>query len=93
MPETESPRDGRGGLGFAAQLWAAADKMRGHLDPSEYKNDALGFIFLKFIPVAFEEKRKQLHFAFSNPKSEWLVNEEISSCPDRQPLLRLCLLN
>src|SRR2546421_5750694 len=25
-------------LGFEAQLWAAADKMRGHMDASEYKH-------------------------------------------------------
>ena len=26
-------------LGFEEKLWAAADKMRGHMDPSEYKKD------------------------------------------------------
>ena len=25
------------GLNFEAQLWAAADKIRGHMDASEYK--------------------------------------------------------
>ena len=25
-------------LGFEETLWRAADKMRGHMDPSEYKN-------------------------------------------------------
>jgi len=27
-----------GALGFEANLWAAADKMRGHMDASEYKH-------------------------------------------------------
>ena len=27
-------------LDFEAQLWAAADKMRGHMDPSEYNSVA-----------------------------------------------------
>ncbi len=29
------------GLNFEAQLWAAADKMRGHMDASEYKHVCL----------------------------------------------------
>ena len=47
------------GLNFEAQLWAAADKMRGHMDASEYKHVCLGLIFLKYISNAFEEKREQ----------------------------------
>jgi type I restriction enzyme M protein len=43
-------------LGFEQQLWQTADKMRGHMDPSEYKHVALGLIFLKFISDAFEEQ-------------------------------------
>lgn len=47
-------------IGFEQQLWAAADKMRGHMDPSEYKHVALGLIFLKYISDAFEEKFNEL---------------------------------
>jgi type I restriction enzyme M protein len=63
-------------LDFEAQLWAAADKMRGHMDASEYKHVCLGLIFLKYISDAFEEKRTQLLFGFSDPKSEWFVKDE-----------------
>ena len=64
------------GLDFEAQLWAAADKMRGHMDASEYKHVCLGLIFLKYISDAFEEKREQLLFGFSDPKSEWFIKDE-----------------
>ena len=64
------------GLNFESQLWAAADKMRGHMDASEYKHVCLGLIFLKYISDAFEEKREQLLFGFSNPKSEWFIKDE-----------------
>ena len=37
-------------------LWAAADKLRGHLDAAEYKHIVLGLIFLKYISDAFEER-------------------------------------
>ena len=47
-------------LGFEAQLWAAADKLRGNMEPSDYKHVALGLIFLKYISDAFEAKRAAL---------------------------------
>ena len=46
--------------GFEAQLWAAADKLRGNMEPSDYKHVALGLIFLKYISDAFEAKRADL---------------------------------
>ncbi len=47
-------------LGFENQLWAAADKMRGHMDASEYKHVVLGLIFLKYISDAFQAKYNDL---------------------------------
>lgn len=47
-------------LNFEAQLWAAADKMRGHMDSAEYKHVVLGLIFLKYISDAFEEVHARL---------------------------------
>lgn len=47
-------------LGFEAQLFQAADKLRGNLEPSEYKHVVLGLIFLKYISDAFEAKRAAL---------------------------------
>jgi type I restriction enzyme M protein len=47
-------------LGIETTLWAAADKMRGHMDAAEYKHVALGLIFLKYISDAFEERHVKL---------------------------------
>src|SRR6476660_6109800 len=47
-------------LGFEAQLFLAADKLRKNLEPSDYKHVALGLIFLKYISSAFEAKRTVL---------------------------------
>jgi type I restriction enzyme M protein len=49
-----------GNLGFEAQLFLAADKLRKNLEPSDYKHVALGLIFLKYISNAFEAKRAAL---------------------------------
>ena len=34
-------------------LFAAADKMRGSMDASEYKHVALGLLFLRYVSVSF----------------------------------------
>ena len=49
-----------GGLGFEEKLWAAADKLRGHMDAAEYKHVVLGLIFLKYISDAFQEHYEKL---------------------------------
>lgn len=53
--------NGKGGdLGFEAELFKAADKLRGNMEPSDYKHVALGLIFLKHISDSFEAKRAEL---------------------------------
>lgn len=53
--------NGNGGdLGFEAELFKAADKLRGNMEPSDYKHVALGLIFLKHISDSFEAKRAEL---------------------------------
>ena len=42
-------------LGFEAQLWDAANALRGSIDAAEYKHVVLGLIILKYISDAFEE--------------------------------------
>ena len=49
-----------GDLGFEAQLFRAADKLRGNMEPSDYKHVALGLIFLKYISDAFSAKHAEL---------------------------------
>src|SRR6202521_5452619 len=58
---TQAKGNGNGAnLGFEAQLFLAADKLRKNLEPSDYKHVALGLIFLKHISNAFEAKRAAL---------------------------------
>jgi len=47
-------------LGFEAEMFKAADKLRGNMEPSDYKHVALGLIFLKYISDAFEAKHQKL---------------------------------
>ena len=41
-------------------LWEAANKLRGSVEPAEYKHVVLGLIFLKFASDKFEEHRTKL---------------------------------
>ena len=47
-------------VGFEAQLWQAADKLRGSMDAAEYKHVVLGLLFLKYISDAFAEQHARL---------------------------------
>ncbi|RRN79528.1 SAM-dependent DNA methyltransferase [Pseudoxanthomonas sp. SGD-10] len=49
-----------GNLGFEADLFKTADKLRGNMEPSDYKHVALGLIFLKYISDAFEARHQAL---------------------------------
>lgn len=62
-------------LGFEETLWAAADKLRGNMDASEYKHVVLGLIFLKYISDAFTARYRQLEMEFGDPKSPSYVKD------------------
>src|SRR5437762_13747099 len=56
--------------------WAAAGKLRGHMDAAEYKHVVLGLIFLKYISDAFEEHQNPLSEEIANPASELYVDKQ-----------------
>lgn len=41
-------------------LWKSADKLRGSVEPAEYKHVVLSLIFLKYASDRFEEQRKKI---------------------------------
>lgn len=59
-PKPQRPKPSGGDLGFEAELFKTADKLRGNMEPSDYKHVALGLIFLKHISDSFEAKRAEL---------------------------------
>jgi type I restriction enzyme M protein len=71
-------KNGHHDLGFEKELWAAADKLRGNIDVSEYKNIVLGLLFLKYISDAFEKRREVLAEMTRDPKNEdfYVSNED-----------------
>jgi type I restriction enzyme M protein len=45
---------------FEESLWESANKLRGSVEPSEYKHVVLSLIFLKFVSDTFEVRRKEI---------------------------------
>lgn len=41
-------------------LWKAADKLRGSMDASQYKDVILGLVFLKYVSDSFEQRREEI---------------------------------
>jgi type I restriction enzyme M protein len=64
-------------IDFEKELWNAADKLRGNIDPSEYKYIVLGLIFLKYISDAYYQRREQLTQWVSDASNEeWYIQNE-----------------
>ena len=57
MAKTPNPKNQKS---IEETLWDSANKLRGSVEPSEYKHVVLGLIFLKFASDKFEERRQEL---------------------------------
>ena len=65
-------------LEFEKELWKAADKLRGNIDVSEYKNVVLGLIFLKYVSDSFYQRKSELEKDISNPEKAYFIRDENS---------------
>src|SRR5215204_3291352 len=77
-PSTSKVNGKGANLGFEAELFRAADKLRGNMEPSDYKHVALGLVFLKYISDAFEAKHAALLTddpAAAEDKDEYLADQ------------------
>ena len=55
MPKTQKQEKS-----MEAALWESANKLRGNVEPSEYKHVVLSLIFLKYASDKFEERKQEL---------------------------------
>ncbi|MGQ4618104.1 N-6 DNA methylase [Nocardia sp. R7R-8] len=51
-------------------LWKAADKLRGSLSASQYKDVILGLVFLKYVSDAYDERQEALRTEFEGVDEE-----------------------
>ncbi len=60
-------------------LWKAADKLRGSMDASQYKDVILGLVFLKYVSDAFDERRQQIR---AELEADGMEDDQIESFLD-----------
>ena len=60
MPKIPKSKKEKKQKSIEETLWDSAIKLRGAVEPSEYKHVVLGLIFLKFASDKFEERRKEI---------------------------------
>ncbi len=58
------------------KLWASADRLRNNLDAANYKHIVLGLIFLKYVSDAYEERREELRYLFTQDDSIYYMPRE-----------------
>jgi type I restriction enzyme M protein len=58
------------------KLWETAEKLRGPVDPSEYKDFALGLLFLKSMSDSFEARKEELEEKTRDEDSRYYTEDE-----------------
>lgn len=59
-------------------LWKAADKLRGSMDASQYKDVILGLVFLKYASDAFEVRREEIRAELAaDGWDEWKITGQL----------------
>jgi len=61
---------------YTKDLFEAANKMRGNVAPSEYKNYVLPLIFLRYLSNRYEVRRDNVAEMIKDPQSDWYTTDE-----------------
>lgn len=57
-----------------ATLWKAADKLRGSMSASQYKDVVLGLILLKYVSDAFDERRETIREELAGESEDFIAS-------------------
>lgn len=64
------------------ELFQAAVNLRGSIEPSDYKRYVLPLIFLRFLSMRYEKRRKELEKMIAEPQSDYFQLEMVVNDPD-----------
>lgn len=64
------------------ELWQAAVNLRGSIEPADYKRYVLPIIFLRFLSMRYEKRRKELEKMVAEPQSDYYQMEMVIRDPD-----------
>ena len=64
------------------QLWQAAVNLRGSIEPADYKRYVLPIIFLRFLSLRYEKRRKDLERMIAEPQNDYYQMDMALEDPD-----------
>src|SRR5215216_6575090 len=64
------------------ELWQAAVELRGSIEPADYKRYVLPIIFLRFLSLRYEKRRKELEMMVAEPQSDYYQMEMVLNDSD-----------
>lgn len=62
-------------INFEKDLFEAANRMRATVAPADYKHIVLPLIFLRYLSIRYDNRRKQLEVEFGDPKSSYYIED------------------
>ncbi len=65
------PSTGNGHTDLLKELWEAAVRLRGSIEPADYKRYVLPIIFLRFLSLRYEERRAELERLLDDPGNDY----------------------
>src|SRR2546425_11774519 len=78
MKKTKPPykqKNGNGGLReLFRELWNSAVRLRGSIEPADYKRYVLPIIFLRFLSLRYEKRRAELEALLADKGSEYYTD-------------------
>jgi type I restriction enzyme M protein len=74
--------NGNGIVDLTKELWQAAVKLRGSIEPADYKRYVLPIIFLRFLSLRYERRRAELQYLIAEPKCEYHGDKKALTDPD-----------
>ncbi|MDP2854219.1 MAG: class I SAM-dependent DNA methyltransferase [Smithellaceae bacterium] len=79
---TTTNGNGNGIVDLNKELWQAAVKLRGSIEPADYKRYVLPIIFLRFLSLRYEKRRRELESMIAEPQSEYYRDKKAITDPD-----------
>ena len=70
-----SAEGARADISIEDELWEAAVKLRGNIAPADYKHYVLPLLFLRYVSLAYDQRRSQLEDQIHDKKSEYFTND------------------
>src|SRR2546423_10036865 len=75
-----SPKNGHSDL--LKELWEAAVRLRGSIEPADYKRYVLPIIFLRFLSLRYDRRRAELEALVADKKSDYFGDKKALRDPD-----------